>query len=186
MSYSEPDDNETFDEVEPQGGIKAAREAAERNAAKAAERDTLARELAIVKALPGVDLNGPLGTMFIGSYDGKLDKDAIEAQARAIGLISEPVEPPPPETDPTDVAAQAAREGLGTGLTATPATPEEEALALHPKDRALAKFNEAKQRGLPMDRAAGQYFDEMVSAAMAGDKRASWEGWSPDQLAGLT
>lgn len=188
MSYSDPDPMQDPDTIDPDEsrGIREARAAAERNAAEAARAKDLERELALVKALPGVDLDSPLGKMFAGAYDGKLDAEAIKAAAAEVGLVAADPEPEPePQVDPLDIEAQRQREALNRGPSTPPASDDEIALAVHPKDRAMTKFQEAMKKGLPREKAAGQYFDEMVSAAVGGDERATWDGWTEDQLAGL-
>jgi len=52
-----------------------------------AERDALARELAMLKS--GIDLGSPQGKLFMKAYDGEATVEAITAAAREYGVIGE-------------------------------------------------------------------------------------------------
>lgn len=158
--------------------IAAAREAADRNAARA---DGLERELALTKALPTGATETALGKMFADSYKGEMTNEAIQAAAAEVGLVQPVVETPPTELE--DAAAQAARAGLQSGAV-PPTEPLDPELAEDPTEFGLQKFHEAMRNGATAENASAHYFDRIAGAANRGDERVLWKGWSEEQLAG--
>jgi len=184
MSAVEPEYDEEGNEItQPQGespAMKAAREAADRAADRAGKAE---RENALLRALPGVDLDSPLGKMFVSSYDGPLESEPIKEAAIAVALISAP-EPAPDPTNATDAAAAAARADLQTGAVPPQETPDPEEVE-DPNELGLRKFSEAMKAGRSAENASAEYFDRVVGAAIRGDQRAIWGGrYSDEQLAG--
>lgn len=174
------DGQEIVSEPVDSPSIKAAREAATRADSRAAKAE---RENAILKALPGVDLETPLGKMFLSSYDGEPTTEAIRAAAQPVGLYTEPEAPVDPNLE-VDTAAAAARADLNTGSVAPSETPDPEELE-DPGTLGLKKFDEALHNGRSSENASAEFFDRVVSAAARGDSRAIWPGkYSDEALAG--
>ncbi len=173
-TYYDAEGNEI--EVDETQALKDAREAAERNAGAAKDRDAVAKENALLKALPGVDLDSDLAKMFVKSYDGELTKEAIQTAAVSVGLFT--AEAPPEPGDPADVELQAAREALRTG-SVPPKTREtleaEAALAVDPRVEGIRAFRVAtEEHGQSRVDASAQFFDRQIAAAQRGDERVLW------------
>lgn len=166
--------------------MRNAREAAERNAETAtqaqAEATQLKRENAMLRALPGVDMTSPLAEMFVRSYQGELDGEAIKAAAQAVGVLpkTEDTTPPPPPAEDQQLSAE--RQALQTGATFTPPNEQQHREAQDPYDNAMAAFNADLGAGRTREAAAAAYFDHVIGAAVHGDERVQWRGWTPEQL----
>lgn len=180
-----PDEIEYDDEgneIEPAretGGMKAAREAAERAEGRAAAAE---RRAQLLDVLPPIE-NKALRSMFLDTYKGDITEDAVLGALTEAGLYEAPAPPPEPGND-VDNAAAAARSDLQTGAIPPQETPDPEEVE-DPNDLGLRKYAEALKNGRNQEAASAEYFDRVVSAAVRGDKRAIWSGsYTDEQLAG--
>lgn len=173
-TYYDAEGNEI--EVDETQALKDARAAAERNEGTAKERDAIAKENALLKALPGVDFDSDLAKMFAKSYDGELEREAIQTAAISVGLFTAA-----PAIDPTtdvDAELQATREALRTG-SAPPKSrqtlEDEAALAVDPRVEGIRAFRVAtEEHGQSRQDASAQFFDRHIAAAQRGDERVLW------------
>jgi len=110
----EDDEDDTQDAAEPQqnrGDRKWVRDL-ERRAKQGdratAERDSLMRELALLKA--GIDVTTPQGKLFAKAYDGEPSVDAITEAAREYGVLGSDV---PAKADELAAMDRVARNAAG-------------------------------------------------------------------------
>lgn len=179
MSMQQDDQDYEADEDPPQEDLRGLREAAKSGKAAKAEAESARRELAFTKA--GIDTDSDRGQMFMDSYKGELDKDAIKARFDTIFGGNEP----PPEGD--DEAAKAAEEELKAqtqdrrDLTSagTDFTPQPEGSLI---DAGYKRMQDALNEGRPMEIAFREALGGTLAAANAGDPRAVWTGWTDEQL----
>ena len=136
------------------------------------ETDTLARENAILKALPGADLTTPVGSGFLRGYQGDLSVEAIRAEAQAWNVWA-PAGEPPPEPEPSVVIDEDERQqtdlrrSVATGAApSTDGTPPPKTAAV----RSLEHAQEVLDSGAPKEDALGVFVRERVQGAMAGDQ----------------
>lgn len=95
--------------------LKELRQQAEAGRKALAEAEAARRELAFIKA--GVDTDSKLGKLLMRTYEGELDVEAIQAEAREIGAIGAPAANAETEVDEAERAQSRARNDLATGNT---------------------------------------------------------------------
>lgn len=134
------------------------------------------REIALLRALGGDAMESALGKMFASAYSGDLDSEKIRLAAAEVGLG---VTEAPLSTAPTkeELAQQATREGMVQNAGA-PLSAEAMEAALHPAESGLNEFRKAQAGGETRQRAAAQFVDRQIAAAIKGDERAMWKGWA--------
>jgi hypothetical protein len=139
--------------------------------ATAAERDAAKRELAFLKA--GVNPDSAVGKLFVKGYDGELDVEKIKAAAAEIpGLITEAAPAEGELTPEQEAAAKAeaeqttARQQLASGNANAGTIPDRD-----PRELAVEAVQKARQAGLSEENALSAGLNELVGAAMAGDRR---------------
>lgn len=81
-------ENNSDQTTEANVDIKALREAAERGKQAERELDALRRENAFRRA--GIDPDDKKASYFVKGYEGDLDPQAIQSEAREVGLIAPP------------------------------------------------------------------------------------------------
>lgn len=174
------DDTEVPENADDRDRFREMRKAARRSRAADREREQAQRELAMVKA--GIDTDTRLGQMFLKTYEGPLDKEAVKAAALEVpGLLLEPASPPPPTN-------------ADQGASPPPPTPEpqvdpnmtDERDRLHSGGDAPGQINEdpillGKKRAEEVLVRGGTEEDAMVAnlrtlyeAAAEGDDRVIW------------
>lgn len=157
------------------------RAAAEAGRKAQLEMQKMKLEVAAMKA--GIDVDSRIGQMYLSTYEGEADPEAIKADAEGLpGLFVEATSTgetvvTPPETDPrttateTEQGMQQIREGLTTG--APPETGEQQVNA---KDAAMEAFNaELKGQSGTRQDAAVAYFGTLLSEAAAGNPTAIFD-----------
>lgn len=156
-------------ENEPEG-IKQLREQARQASELQKQLDAQKRELAFAKA--GVDTESKLGSMLFKTFDGDLSSDAIQAEAKEIGLLkteqasTEGQQPlASTETQQTDQRQQLASGSLDDGTAPGQTTGEDPQLAGIRETRERLKAGEAP------DNAFQSYVQHVVQAAVDGDQR---------------
>lgn len=158
--------------------IKGLRAAADRSKANKAEADAMRRENAMLKA--GIDTESPIGALFAGGYKGELDKEAVKAAWAELGVSSAtpadtPVVDTPPDNDDhlsaDEKASTAERRALANGATADRGTTPD------PRSEAKVRHQSVIDAGGKSDDAMVAYFDTVLTAAGAGDKRVIVEGF---------
>lgn len=87
MSENTPDDDQTPE------GVRNLRAALEREKQRADANEAAGRKLAMIEA--GVDLSNPVAELFVSSYSGEMEPDAIKEAASKYGLVSDGTTPPP-------------------------------------------------------------------------------------------
>jgi hypothetical protein len=181
MSDTEPN----TDQPAESEGLRQVREALDREKARAAELEARAneaagavRELAFMKA--GVPTDNPVAKLYITSYDGPLEADAIKAGWEGLGYNPTPTPPPEPTGEPAseggdaNQALQDARRQL-SGEGGPPGNAPEG----DPIERGFKAGHDAGSRG--SDRAFQAYFQEVINAAVADDPRVSHHGVIDDK-----
>jgi hypothetical protein len=181
MSVQDDQDFET-DEQEPVETPQELRAAAKAGKAAKVEAEAARRELAFTKA--GIDTDSDRGQMFMDSYKGELDKDAIKTK---FDSIFGTVEAPNDDQDEAERAAaeeelkrqtQDRRDLTSAGTEHTP--PSEGSLI----DAGYQRMQEALNDGRPMEIAFREALGGTLAAANQGDPRAVWTGWSDEELEG--
>lgn len=166
----------------PEGGpnIQELRDAADRGA-------KAARENLFLRAK--VDLDSPLGAMFMRGYDGELTVDAVKAAWAEIPQVPAPVANAAEQQQATDAAAQAAaeeqaraqqdaaRRSIGTAPTEPPAEK-----VANPLEAGYQGFHQNLADGMSRDRAAKPVFEQIIGAAANGDERFIFNGWTSEEL----
>lgn len=193
----ENDNNQPSGDGEPQGlpEVRAAldRETKRRKEAEkqATEGAAARRELAFLRA--GVDIESPVGKLFVKAYDGELEAEAIKTQYQA--LVPEPAqggeEPPPsgepageppPTGMPTDDAARLAAARAQLQSNASPPGSEPQT---HVGQAMMDAAFEAQQgqRARPSGgfgpKARDAGLDALFNRAMQGDSEAVFK--RPDE-----
>ena len=143
--------------------LKELRQQAEAGRKALAEAEAARREIAFMKA--GVDTDSKLGKLLMRTYEGELDVEAIQAEAREIGAIGAPAANAETEVDEAERAQSRARNDLATGNTV------ERAEEPDPNKVGIAAFEAARANGEPRDVAAGAYLAEILKAAHNRDPR---------------
>lgn len=179
MTATEPIYDADGNEIEPSHAMQEARAAADRaDAARAAAE----RRATLLELLPPIE-NKAQRAMFLDSYKGDLTEEAVTGALVELGLAAPPKTPDEIAQEQQDAAAQDARQDLATGALGAEEQPDPE-LVQDPSQLGLQKFNEAKRLGATDKNASAQFTDRVVSAAVRGDERALWKGWTDDQLNG--
>lgn len=144
------------------------RKAAERGKEAVAERDALKREMAFIKA--GVDTESKIGKMLMATYDGELDKEAIQAEA---GDLPGALIVPGQNEDPAD-NADAHNEGEASD-----------------RERQIQQIREGIQGGEPPDTGDNQFVDAKSAAwdqaqevlKSGGGRDQAWAAYMGNYLA---
>lgn len=140
--------------------LRQLREAAKR----ASKLSAVERELVMLKA--GVDVESPLGKMFVKAYEGELTPEKVrEAWSQVAPLPpSEPPAPPaPPLTEAEKELAEATAK-LTSEQTVEPTTPDPKVSSLEAARKALAE-------GASLEDAGAVLIASRAKAALEGDKR---------------
>lgn len=195
------DENGNPIDPEDTDALREARERLSEGAANRTRADNAEREIALMKALPGVDFADARVAMFMRAYDGKLDGEAIKAQAIAVGVLDAPSTEDPPAAPPADPAVspeeqaiideqtrlQAAREAIRLG--AAPPQTQEQLLAAQeantdPRVKGIAEFRRAvEEDGRTREDASAELFDRLVDSAVKGDERVLWTPEKQQEMA---
>lgn len=162
--------------------IPGLRAAADRGVKAQQERDAALREIAFLRA--GIDTESKVGQMFVKAYDGDLDPEKIRAEWSEVapasgGNTPPPTEPPPPSATEQQLEETQARRLLTSAGAGD--TPNEQPSP----DPVAAGYDEYRERlgkGERRETAAGSVFSKLIEAANAGDERAIWTGWTPEEL----
>jgi hypothetical protein len=162
--------------------IAALREQAQASEANRIAAESVARENAMLKA--GIDVESPLGGMFLSAYKGDLTTEAIRAQAAQVGAWKDPATAPPPPADPSQTPPpqqqpgtqtydpveaamrQLAANGVASGAPGGSETPPPPPDAM--KD-AYEEFTGLVTRGRTREDAAIAVMGRKLQAAAAGD-----------------
>ncbi len=141
-------------------GLRAKAKHGERADTATAELEAAKRELAFVRA--GVNLDSPMGRLFVKGYDGESTLDATTA---AWGEVAGIDTPDPVITD-VDRAVATGRQDLSTGALVDagdrPLVPGHEA--------ALQAGRETLAKGRSRDDALGAFVGSVIASAAQGDK----------------
>lgn len=172
------------DEDQGQPDIPALREAAKRGESAAKRADEAERKLALVEA--GVDTKSPVGKLFTEAYKGPLDEDSIKAAWSELAQPAGSTPPPPaepaptpPTPTPTDLEETEARRLLtsaGAGDTPNETPPPD------PIESGYEEFHQRMKDGDTRIKASGSVFGALFKAASEGDDRATWSGWTEEQI----
>lgn len=106
--------------------------------------DLMARERAFEKV--GLDMNVPILAMFAKGYEGELTKDAIEAAARASGLVVSD-SAPSADTAPADNPVSEEQRDLGAQQRINSANAGSNLNDMNPHQRAAIALTEAYESG---------------------------------------
>jgi hypothetical protein len=186
MSMNDTDQYDPSDDTDGthDDNLRELREAAKGGKAAKAEAEGLRRDLAFAKA--GIDIDTPKGKMFAKSYEG--DLSAADIKAGFEDIFGAPTaEAPTPAADDTDEAAR--REALRQqtqehrDLTAAGSEQTPPPAADLVKE-GYAKFEEALSAGKPRELAFKEILSGHIGGANAGQKNATWTGWTDEQLDG--
>lgn len=109
------DDTTLDNENDSPSGLRAALEAAQREAAEArAQAEQLQRKDAFRDA--GLDLSNPLHQTVAKAYDGELAPDAVKSYVDGLGLTATPPPAQAPESDDGAAHQRLAQASAGDGL----------------------------------------------------------------------
>lgn len=136
-----------------------------------AEAAAAQRELAFFRA--GINADSDVGKMFVKGYDGELTAEAIKEAAAKIPTLLDATAEPVTEQTPEQIEAarlQAEQTGERSDL-ARGAASYSEAEARDPRELAREAVAKARIDGLSEENALSAGLNELVGAAMAGDKR---------------
>lgn len=161
---AEPTETDETEEVEDENpNVRQMRKKLE---ALEKENVQLRRDSAFAAA--GVDLDSPAGKMFVKAYEGKLDAEAIKAEAETIpGVLktAEVVTEPVVTTATEDEQAQTReRQALATGAEVDAGISEDGRTA------ARKVMDAVRAEGGTEERILGAGFASLVGAAHAGDR----------------
>lgn len=120
------------------------------------------RENAMLRA--GVDLDSPLGAMFVRGYNGEQTPEAIRA---AFAEISPPATPPPPAEAPVASAPP-----VQVQTTTLQATPEEAAAILASQSLAHGQPPQAAPDPHPSHAAVSDYYTDLKAGVVTRDAEA--------------
>ena len=145
--------------------IKQLRERAKRTEDAEAALQAANRKVAILES--GLDVESPIGQLFVKGYDGEFTAEALKAEAEKYGV---PIKGAAPATEtvveePTEPTGTAERTALSDGA---PADTGED---LDPRETSRKNFDTALAAGAPRDVAAGAMLNELANAAHRGDER---------------
>lgn len=158
---------------------------------EAAERGRQAsRENAFLRA--GIDVDSPAGQMFMASYQGDLDREKIQDgwQAIASQFAPPPESPQPPvpqqqpqgeQPPPQATAEELERQRMMSDIS-TGTLPPDQQIPPDPVMEGYAAFQSSMQSGQTREEASAHLTQRLVDAAVKGDERAIWSGWTDEQL----
>ena len=172
------EEQSTTDTPEEAEHIRNLREKAKAGDAAAAKASELERKVAVLEA--GINTSTPLGQMFLKSYDGELESEAIKTAAQAVGLIEGQADPEPQPGEPGTAEAeyQNTRDVLSTGQPAT----IEDAPKVAP-DMAYKAYTDARKNGMRAEDAQMVGFRTLLEQAAQGNQSAifSPSDWARQQ-----
>lgn len=153
---AETNDNQNQDD------IKALREKAD--SATAAQADAVAarRELAFVKA--GIDTESKLGGLLFKTYEGDLTKDALQAEAKELGLFREEETTPPGKASAEETKQTRQREELSSE-SEDPVKDESVNI-----EQAFSEFHKARKAGATQDQASTAVLGSIFKGASEGQE----------------
>jgi hypothetical protein len=166
---NEHDDDMNDDNQAAEQSPKALRRAADEGRKAKAELAAAKRELAMLRA--GVDVETPVGKLFAKAYDGDIDADAIKAEWAAIAPKPADAPADEPVITPDEAKSTAERQALANNA------PADVVQEVNPRDTALKAGMSTRSSGGTTDDALGVHFNELVKAAIAGDKRVLINAW---------
>lgn len=165
---AEHDQNEDQDQPDSEG-IKQLREQAKQTADLQKQVDAQKRELAFAKA--GVDTESKLGKMLFQTFEGDLSADAIQAEAKEIGLLRTEADASTQQTSvstedrqQTDQRQSLAAGSLDDGTQGQKSTVDPQLQGIT-ETRARLKDGEAPESAFQ------SYVQNVVDAAVAEDPR---------------
>lgn len=166
-----PDGTEDDDD----GGneLRGLRRAAKAGAKAKAELKALQTKIAFQDA--GVDMDSPVGKLFVKAYDGDITPAAIQAEAKAVNALrtdatllgTTPGDAP--NITPEEQAATQARNNLSSG--AAPDQP----ITVDPKDLAMKLAKDSMGSGASWENAAAEYLEDRLWSASNDDKPIHWD-----------
>lgn len=161
------DQTQEHDDSQEPDHIRSLREKAKQADQLQSQQSALERKVAILEA--GINTSTPLGAMFLKSYEGELDAEAIRAEAAKVGLVAGQPDPDPQPGEPGTAEAEYAdaRRRLTQGETAPHETPQKSAT-----DLAYKAFEDARKQGKRSEDAQVDGFRTMIEQAAQGNPTA--------------
>ena len=150
---------------DPSALVKALRKQLRDQAKELSDNKSAQRELTFIKA--GINSDSPLGRLFMKSYEGELNPEAIQAEWSALnGAVA-----PAPPAEEIDTSAQE-RSSLASGAAS------DDHGGVDPRHEGLNRAEEMMKTGASWEDAAGSFLRGLVSAANQGDERVIVRGKS--------
>lgn len=147
-----------------QDDIKTLRERAEAATAAEAAAEAAKRELAFVKA--GIDTESKLGGLLFKTYEGELTKDALQAEAKELGLFKdEETKPPAKSTASEDEKRQTRQREEMSSETEDPVLDEHVNI-----EQAYSEFHKARKGGATQDEASTVVLGKIFEGAAKGQE----------------
>lgn len=177
MSYNDPDiylDDQHEDVQDDPRQVTLSRDQIRSMERDAKQVRTLRRENAMLKA--GIDVNTPLGTLFLNAYEGELETDAIRDAFHKIAppapvTATEAEEPDmAPVGDNDDAQFAEERQRLASGGLGD----DGHTIDRDPRKVAIELGNKMLADGKSREDAMASAFSSMAGAAAAGDSRVIW------------
>lgn len=164
MDETQTPDPESEDQS---GNIRQLREKAKKVDEAEAALASAQREIALLRS--GIDVEHPVGKLFVKAYDGAADPEAIKAAAQEYGvpIRGETHEAPPADPEPSEPTGTEARQALAAGA------PPDTGVELDPNQVAFETFKKAQADGERWTDAAGFFVNSLAQAAMRGDPRVT-------------
>lgn len=153
---AETNDNQDQDD------IKTLREKADQATAAQAEAQTARRELAFVKA--GIDTESKLGGLLFKTYEGDLTKDALQTEAKELGLFRDEETTPKGKASDEETKQTRQREELSSD-SEDPVLDESVNI-----DQAFANFHKARKSGATQDEASKEVLGTIFEGASKGQE----------------
>lgn len=176
MSYIDPEIHDGTEQDDVQDDPRQV--TLSRDQIRSMERDakqvrTLRRENAMLKA--GIDVNTPLGTLFLNAYEGDLESEAIREAFHKIApaVASAPVsadEDGGPAPMSEDAAFAEERQRLVSGGLGD----DGHTIERDPRKVAIETGNQALADGKSREDAMALAFSSLAGAAAEGDTRVIW------------
>lgn len=169
------------DQEQQQDNLRELRQAAKDGKSAKVEAEGLKRELAFARA--GIDTESPKGKMFVKAYDGDLESGAIRASFEELFGAPQPEVPEVPVED--EAATEALRQQTADRRDFSAGTTE----AAPPSDpdfikQGYARMEAAIASGRTREVAFREALSGHIEAANAGQKGATFNGWTDEELDG--
>lgn len=161
------DNDQQNDDTNPTPNIRSLREAADAGAKAQADLAAAQREIMFLRA--GVDPTTKAGALLFKAWEGD-DVEALKAEAAELGIIQASNQQTS-DANAGDRSQQDFRRNLNNGTPPAAYEPPSK----DPMQSALETFHEAVRNGVPTDRARLAAFDEVFTAAVAGDERVIFD-----------